>query len=233
MSTEAHNLYLHEQVFLLSLNNDGYVNGWSKSWRLAIVAAAIVDLFLARRISFTKNMKVAHSENQPMDSKLLEKCRILIRSAWFKRTLRGWVDELFGIAALKRKVAKRLCRLGLISKSRSGLVGIFVAKYAIIDPVPKEQLIERLHHAMQSTAALDASDCLLVALVAQTEILDLHFDERELRDSSRRIDQIVQGNALNEESQEFAEIVNTIDEAIFDLITEVENGGGGGDGGGG
>lgn len=233
MSTDTHNLYLHEQVFLLSLNDDGYVNGWTKSWRIAVVAAALVDLFLAKRISFSKNMKVAHSYDRPIDSKLLEKCRILIRSAWVKRTLQGWVDELFCIAALRRKIAKRMCGKGLISKRRSGLADIFVAKYSIINPVPKEQLIERLHRAVHSTEALDTSDCLLISLVAQTGILDLHLGERELHDNSRRIEQIVQGKALNEASMEFGEIVRTVDEAIFELITRVDTSGGGGAGGGG
>jgi len=166
----------------------------------------MAELLLAGRIRLeeTKRSKLVDLvSDKPMNDPLIDECLNSIKNAKRRASLQTWVSRLTGVKKLKDRVAKGLCRRGVLRASEDKVLLIFTRKiYPEVDPKPEKELIEKLHEAVfTDTMDVDPRTVVLTSLASSTGLLRLVFDKKELKARKKRIEQLVNGEATGKAAQ--------------------------------
>ncbi len=196
---EATPLTLAEELMLLALKDDKGTVAPGTMYPFAIGGAVISELLLADRIVVDDSKKrglVDVVSDAPLGDEFLDECLARIRQAKRRGSLSTWVSRLANLKQLKHRVARSLCRKGILREDEDKVLLIFRRRiYPEVAPEPERELIGRLRQAIfTETADVDARTAVLVALADKAGMLKVVFDRKELKQRKERLASIASGD---------------------------------------
>ena len=209
-------LSLPEEIMLLALHDEKGTTGIESMYEYAIGGAVLAELLMRERLRLdnTKKKHVRLASAKPVGDPLLNECLMKVQKAKRPATPDTWVSKFAGTKRLKHRLALRLCDRGILRADEDKILLIFSRKiYPEIDPKPERELVERLREAIFTEKNdLDSRTVVLVSLAHSASLLTMAFDKKDLKGRKTRIEQIIEGDALGEATQEAIEAVQA---AIF------------------
>ena len=145
-------LFLHEQLMLLSLKEkEGTLLGGTH-YHFAIGGAVLAELLMSGRIDLEagkKQDKVRVVDAQPSGDPVLDETIEEIATAKRPRSMQDWVTRVANSKELKHRVARQLCRRGILRTDEDKILWIFTRKiYPELDPGPERALMSRLESVL-------------------------------------------------------------------------------------
>ena len=200
-------LFLHEEILLLALRDEEGTIASGTMYQYAIGAALLAELLLSKRIEVEQSGKrklVNLISPSPLGEPLIDECLEKVISAKRRAVLQTWVSRFAGIKNLKHRVARQLCRRGILRADEDKVLLIFTRKiYPEVNPGPERELIERLRHAIFTDAGdVDPRTVVLLSLANSTSLLKVVFDKKNLKGRKARIKQIVNGEITGKAATE-------------------------------
>jgi len=194
-------LPLTEQVLLLALRDEkGTVESRASMYSYALGGAILAELVLADRVRIGQEKKplVDAVPSTPLEDPILEECRAAIVGATRRKSAQAWVSRFAGIRKLKHRVARGLCRKGVLRDTEDQVLLLFTRKtYPTTDPGPERHLVERMREAIFGDGErLEPRVALLVALAHAAQMLPIHFPKKELKQRKERLARIVGGDLI-------------------------------------
>jgi len=201
------NLFLHEEILLLALRDEEGTIASGTMYQYAIGAALLAELLLSKRIEVEQSGRkklVNLVSPTPLGEPLIDECLEKVSSAKRRAVLQTWVSRFSGVKNLKHRVARQLCRRGILRADEDKVLLIFTRKiYPEVNPEPETELIERLRTAIfTDTEDIDPRTVVLLSLANSTGLLKVVFDKKELKGRKARIKQIVNGEIMGKAATE-------------------------------
>ena len=198
-------LRIHEAVLLLALKDEEGTFHW-RHFLPAMGAGILAELLLDGWIRVEKSKKALvesvreGSTGDPVMDETLEK----IRHAKRRAPLKTWVMRLRNLPKLQHKVARGLCRRGVLREDEGRVLALFKRRiYPQVDPRPERRLIEQLRRAIFfDTSTLNPRVSVLVAIAQAADLLSIPFEKSELKRRKKRIQSISKGDTLGKATQE-------------------------------
>jgi len=159
---------------------------------------------------------------------VLDEALAKLRDARRRASLKTWVTRFRGMKNLRHRVARQLCRRGVLRADEDKVLFLFTRKiYPELDPRPERALVERLRRAIFTDAAdVDARTAVLVALADKTGLLKNVFDRKELKARKARLKSIAAGEAVGEVGEAAKAAAEAMQAAILvAVITPAATGG--------
>ncbi len=199
-------LHLYEEVLLLALKDrEGTVYATSP-YQYALAGAIVAELLLGNRIGLSdpKKKRITLKDATPFSDPILDECLERIQKAKRRASLQSWVSRFSGLKRLKHRAAEQLCRRGVLRTDEGQILLIFKRKvYPEIDHGPETEITERLRQAIFTDREdLDPQTVVLVALANHADLLNKHFDKKELKGRKKRIKQITEGDAVGDATKD-------------------------------
>jgi len=202
MATNS-NLYLHEQVMLMALNDErGTLQPGAGNSVWAIAAAVLSELLLRERISITDDKKkfVEVINTKRIGEPILDECLEKISTAKRRRRVVDWINAFAWIHKVSHRIAEHLCDRGILRLEEGTILLIFKRKvFPEIDHRPEQQLIEELRQAIWSDRGqpVKPRTAALIGLANATGLLNVYFKSKELKERKARIEEIVAGSVIS------------------------------------
>lgn len=189
-------LHLHEKALLLILKDqEGTV---AVSHHTYILAGALLsELFLEERLRTEGKHHVVHVvDDSPMGDELLDECLERIAAKAKPRPATYWIGTLGNIRELRHRIARQLCRRGILREDEGKVLHFFTRKiYPEVDPGPEAALVAELEEAIfTDTDTIDPHTAALVSLGNRVGLLGATFPRRELRARKARLEAIASGD---------------------------------------
>lgn len=198
-------LQMQEMVLLLALKDEEGTFHW-RHYLPAMAAAILAELLLGGWIQVEKTKKalVQSARDGATGVPVLDEAMQKIRNAKRRAPLKIWVMRLSNLPRLQHKVARGLCRRGVLREDEGRVLALFKRKiYPQLDPRPERRLIEQLRRAIfTDTSTLNPRVSVLVALAQAADLLSIPFEKSELKRRQKRIQSIAQGEMLGKATQE-------------------------------
>ena len=200
-------LFLHEEILLLALRDEEGTIASGTMYQYAIGASVLAELLLTKRIEVDQSGKrklVNFISTSPLGDPLIDECLEKVGNAKRRAVLQTWVSRFAGIKNLKHRVARQLCRRGILRADEDKVLLLFTRKiYPEINPGPERELIRRLEHAIfTDTRDIDPRTVVLLSLANSTGLLKIVFDKKKLKGRKARIKQIVDGEITGKAATE-------------------------------
>lgn len=192
-------LFLHEQLMLLSLKDkEGTIFGGTH-YSFAIGGAVLAELLMSERIDLAAGKKKdrvrlldAKGYGDPILDETLEK----LAAAKRPRSMQDWVTIVANMKQLKHRVAKQLCRRGILRADEDKVLLIFTRKiYPELDPGPERELMGRLESVIFEGVEPDPRTAVLIALADHSGVLRAVFDKKRLKAHKERLENISDGSS--------------------------------------
>ena len=200
-------LFLHEEILLLALRDEEGTIASGTMYQYAIGAALLAELLLSKRIEVEQTGKrklVNLVSPSPLGEPLIDECLEKVIRAKRRAVLQTWVSRFAGVKNLKHRVARQLCRRGILRTDEDKVLLLFTRKiYPEVNPGPERELIGRLRYAIFTDAGdIDPRTIVLLSLANSTGLLKVVFDKKELKGRKARIKQIVDGEITGKAATE-------------------------------
>ncbi len=208
-------LYLYEEVMLLALRNDkGTIT--TSFVEQAVAGAVIAELLLTDHIKVSKDKKsmVDVISRKPLGDPIIDEALKMLCEAKRRAPIATWLSRFARITNLKHRVAQSLCARGILKATEDKVLLIFTRKiYPEIDPQPEQEIIKRLGTAVFGSGRdLSARTTVLVSLANGTGLLAANFDRKKVKAAKKRIDAIIQGEAIGQATKE---LIQSLQAAIM------------------
>lgn len=207
-----HELYLHEEILLLALNDDKGTLDGASMYSYAVAGAMMAELLIRRRIELVpkgKKRMVEVVDAKPIGEPLLDDT--IARMGKAKRTgsLETWVGRLGANSKMRDILADQLCRRGILRPDERKILLVFRARtFPALDPAPEAAIVERLRRAIFTDAQdIDDRTLVLLSLARAADLLRLTFDRKELKARKDRIESLVKNDALGKAVHDAIEAV--------------------------
>lgn len=209
-------LYLHESVLLLGLDDDkGNFTAPSAYFTYGFAAALIVDLILVERLAIEEE-RIVMKTNALTESKLLNGVLQRLQDDYKKppKVSRWLHDQALRTGKLVRQGIDQLIRKGiLVRKEKKVLWVIPVKRYPSVNAEPENELRARLRQILFQTAEPEPKERLLLGVLLASELYpELTTDKAERKIAKERI------KALTEDSELRQLIGKTIQEMQMVLM---------------
>lgn len=190
--TDPNPLRLHEKALLLILKDqEGTI---AVSGTMYILAGALLsELFLEERLRTEGKHHVVHVvDDSPMGDELLDECLERIAAEAKPRSARYWISKLGSIRELRHRIARQLCRRGILREDEGKILYFFTHRiYPEVDPGPEAALVAELEEAIFTDAdTIAPHTAALVALGNSSGLLGATFPRKELRARKARLEAI-------------------------------------------
>ncbi len=203
--TKGKHLFLYEEIILLALHDEEgtLATGFTEQM---VAGAILAELLLNNRIAVeaTRKQLVDLHNKQPTGDPIIDAC--LQRMAAYKRraSLQTWVSRLAGIKNLRHKVARQLCDQNILRADEDKVLFIFKRRvYPEIDPLPEQQIINRLRTAIFTECdQLDPRTVVLISLANGSDLLSQTFGRKKVKTRKKRIEQIINGELTGKATKE-------------------------------
>lgn len=186
-------LFLHEQLLLLALNDEtGTMQG--QSFELGAAGAVLAELVLAGRIGLdqaTKKHVVKVADPASLADPILDEALARIRTGKRPAPLATWVQRIAGTRRLRHRIADRLRYRGVLGKREGRVLLLFSRQlYPTIDPAPERELVARLRRTVLGEDAVEPRTAIIIALARQLELLRYVLSKAELKSRKSRLQQL-------------------------------------------
>ena len=200
-------LFLHEEILLLALRDEEGTIASGTMYQYAIGAAILAELLLSKRIEVEQSGKrklVNLVSPSLLGEPLIDQCLEKVISAKRRAVLQTWVSRFAGVKNLKHRVARQLCRRGILRTDEDKVLLLFTRKiYPEVNPGPERELIGRLRYAIFTDADdIEPRTVVLLSLANSTGLLKVVFDKKKLKGRKARIKQIVNGEITGKAATE-------------------------------
>lgn len=205
-----HDLHLHEEILLLALKDEEGTIAWGTNYQHAIGGAVVAELLMEGliRVDDTKKKLVTVVPGTASDDPLLAECLDRIRNKSKARSLATWVSDFANLTDLKHKVARTLCRRGVLRTDEEKVLLFFTRTiYPEIDPRPEGRILDRMRRAVDGEGKIDSRTTALIALAKAGSLLSQAFDRQTLKERKQRIESIIAGDAVADATREALEAV--------------------------
>ncbi len=214
-------LPLHEEVMLLALKDDkGSVDAKAQFYPQIVAGAILSELLLSNiiEVSPDKKQRVEVVRDIPLDNNVLNEALDKILSKKRPQPLKYWLNHLSGIPKLKNKIGQSLCEKGILDEVEVRILWVFsVTRFPEANPKVEKALIERLKDAIFSDSSkVDVRTATLISLLKKTNVLDIPFSSKQLKQRKDRIESIAKGELISDAT---AEVIQTIQAMV--VITSV------------
>lgn len=198
---KENNLQLHEEVLLLALKDKKGIIHTGLNYQFILAGAMLAELFIQGRIEIEKAGKknfIRLVNSKLTSDTVINDCIAKLKKAKKRQQAPAWISRFSGVKDLKNRVAKQLCRKGILKLEEDKVLLIFNRKlYPEINHKPEKELIDRLSKAIfTDTNELDTRTVLLVAIGSKSNLLKTVFDNKELKQRKKRIEQICNGDVI-------------------------------------
>ncbi len=200
----ADRLYLYEEITLLALHDErGTVTA---SFAESVIAGAILaDLLLEKRIEVddSKRQDVRFKDTRALGDPLLDESLQRMVAAKKLAPLAHWLTRL-AVRTLPGEAARQLCNRGILHAADETVLLVFKREvYPEVDPVPEQEILERLHSAVfGDERPLDGRTIALVSLAHAAGLLAATFGQRNVDARKDRVEQIVSGELAGAATRE-------------------------------
>ncbi len=207
-----YDLRLYEEALLLSLKDKEGTIEFGAFYAQAIAGGILSDLILEKRIKITehgKKKKVEQISLKRIGDEMLDECLQKIGESKKELDALAWITKFSGIKDLKNRIARMLCRKGILKEDEDKVMLIFTRKiFPEVDPEPERKIIERLREAIfTDSTELDARTIIITAIAQHGGLLKNFFDKKELKAKKSRIEDIIKGNVAAEAAKESIEAI--------------------------
>jgi len=205
------NLFLHEEVLLLALDDEKGTTEFGSTWQQGVAGAVVAELLLAGRVAPTdeKHPRLEVRDPTPLGEPLLDE--ILAEMAAREKPRKGsdWVQRLANRGKLKERVAAGLVQKRVLREEAGKILWIFdTVHYPERDGRPEREVISRLRRAIVGNERdVDPRTMVLVALADAAGLLKSIFGKQLLRDRKERLKAIREGEAAGKMTREAIEAV--------------------------
>ena len=209
------NLYLHEAIALISLDDEkgnftpagGYIN-------YAFGAAFMMDLLLEERIKIEED-RVHLLTNAITDSRALN--NLIERIAKRKKPDRisNWIHTCVQrLTKLRELTVDKLVQEGVLKKTEGKVLWVFsVDRYPTKDATPENELRQRLKALMlDETTEPDKKERMLLVILLKCELYAAMIKDKAQRKAAKaRLEQLTDGEKMEEE----------VGKAVQEMLTAV------------
>ena len=145
-------LHLYEEIMLLALRDEEGTVASGAMYNYAVGGAVLAELLLEQRLCIEEPRRrkklVTLASDAALGDELLDECLSKIVTARRRKRPEGWVSHFASIKQLKHRVAKQLCRRGILQADEDKVLLIFTRRvYPEINPKPEQRIIDRLEKA--------------------------------------------------------------------------------------
>ena len=209
--------YLHEEVMLLALKDEGGTIASGTNYKFALAGAVLAELLLSERIAVEERKKKKYAvlkDSTPLGDPVIDECLKKVVNAKKNQQLQTWVSRFSGLKDLKNRVARSLVQRGILRADEDKVLLLFTRKiYPEVNPEPERKMIERLREAVLTEAEdIDPRTVVLVSLADSTGLLKVIFDKKDLKAQKKRIEQVVNGDVSGKATKEAIEAMQA---AVF------------------
>ncbi|HPF35337.1 GPP34 family phosphoprotein [bacterium] len=215
-----HDLTLYEELMLLSLRDKEGTLEFGANWNLAVAGAIVAELMFLGHVAVIQErrrtfLEVANA--RPPEDLLLAHCLERVRVSRRRESIPTWVSRFANIKNLKDRVAGGLCRKRILKEDEATVLLLFRRKiYPEIDPVPEQDLRERMRRAIfTERGAVEARTAVTIALADACSILPRLFDKNDLKDHRPRLEAIARGDLVSDAARE---AITAAEAAVMMLI---------------
>lgn len=214
---KAHQLFLHEEVMLLSLKEKEGTIVFGTSYKYALAGAMLAELLLVGKIKVEERKKKKYAllkDPVPTGNPEIDECLDKVVRSKNHQQLQTWVSRFASLKDLKNRVAQSLVRRGILRADEDRVMLLFARKiYPEVNPIPEKDLTERLRRAVLSDAQdVDSRTVVLLSLARHTGLLKVIFDKQQLKERKERIEQVVNGDVSGKATKEAIEAMQA---AVF------------------
>lgn len=204
MSTELH---LHEELMLLALRDREGTVASGTMYTHAVGGAVLAELLMSGRLTAEgtgRKTRIRVIDRTPLGDELLDEWLETIAEREKPRRLSDWVARVAGTKDLKHRVARSLCRRGILRNDEDKVLWIFTRKiYPEVDPGPERELKARIEEAVfGGSQSVGARTAVLIALAHHSGILKAVFDRKALKEHADDIERITSGERVGEATRE-------------------------------
>lgn len=199
-------LHIYEEVLLLALRDDEgtFTDGFIE---IAVAGAILAELLLDGHIYIGEKKRnlIDHDDpaqtGDPVIDEVLDKITVAKRRA----ALINWIPRLSRIPKLRTKVARQLCKRGIVKTDEDKVLFLFPRTiYPEINPKPEKEIMKRLRAAIfENRKSLDPKTVTLISIAHRTGLLKHNFGSTELQKRKKRINQIVEGEITGAATGDF------------------------------
>ncbi len=204
-------LTLPEEVLLLALRDEQGTVSSGAMLAQALGGAILSELMLTERLHVHEGRKpmVQVRSRKPTGDELLDECLRRVSDANRRAGPQAWVSRFGNTKQLRHRVARSLCRKGVLREDEDRILGLFRRKlYPERNPVPERAILARLDDAIFSRKDdLDPRTVVLTTLADATGLLRPNFDKKALRGAKKRIKQIGEGEVVGKATREAVQAV--------------------------
>ena len=195
-------LYLHEEIMILALRDEKGTIELGTMYRFALGGAILTERIAVDETNRKKLVNLI--DPTPLGDPLLDECLAKIANAKRRAQLQTWVQRFTNMRNLHHRVAKQLCKRGILRADQDKVLLLFTRKiYPELNPVPEQKLIDQLHKAIfTDTPKLDSRTIALVSLANSAKLLNTAFDKKKLNARKERIEQIINGDLTGKETKD-------------------------------
>jgi len=209
--------YLHEEIMLLALKDEGGAIASGTNYRFALAGAVLAELLLSERIAVEERKKKKYAvlkDSTPLGDPVIDECLEKVANSKKNQQLQTWVSRFSGLKDLKNRVARSLVQRGILRADEDKVLLLFTRKvYPEVNPEPERKMIERLREAVFTEAEdIDPRTVVLVSLADSTGLLKVIFDKKDLKAHKKRIEQVVNGDVSGKATKEAIEAMQA---AVF------------------
>ncbi len=218
-------LFLHEEVLLLALKDREGTNERGVWLDKALGGAILAELMLAGRLDVEQDRKKRFAtvrSTKPLGDSLLDECLQRVQQAKKRQQLQTWVSRFAGTKGLKHRVARELCRLGVLREDEDRVLKIFRRTiYPEVDPGPERRIKARLEEAVFCDGQPDPRTMVLAAIAQAADLLKVHFDKKRLKTRKQRLKDIVSGEAAGSATAQAVAAAQAAITAVVAISTTV------------
>ncbi|HEY3320286.1 MAG TPA: GPP34 family phosphoprotein [Planctomycetota bacterium] len=189
---------MQDEMLLISLNDKTgkYHGGY---WRYALNGAALAELLLSQRIELRAG-KVEVKSTVPVGDEALDVALCRIAMARRALTLQAWVRVLYRDRKLPFEVlTTRLIRQGILSVDEARMLWVFrQTVYPTRNPVPEQQVIQRVRDAMCDGAEVAERTAILIALLQSCRAVGFVLSKTEVKQSRKAIERLCKSSPVGE-----------------------------------
>lgn len=226
--TRPHELRgLHEEVFLIALQESGRREGLAGWARTALGAAVLAELSLAGRVRAVqdgKQRRVETLSTEPLGEPVLDDALRRIATDEKRRLLGEWLTKISGRPELWEEVGAGLCERGVLAREERKRLFFFKAvDFPERDGAPEQALRERLREAVLGDGEVEPRTTCALSILKATGMLGIVLDSTELKARGERLGALLDGKCCSKEVEELIASTNTMIFAMLILPVVMPN----------
>jgi len=206
--TDRNQLHLYEEIMLLALRPEKGTLA-TEFARFGVAGAILAELLLEGRITTEESRRklIEVRRNESFGDPILDEALERIAQSGRRASLKSWLRRLANTKQLHHRVARQLCRRGVLRADEDTVLLFFRRRiYPELNPLPERRIIERMRTAIVSGSdRVDPRTVLLISLAKGADLLKRALGREVLKARKDRIKAIVQGEATGKATQDTIE----------------------------